>query len=264
MNNKIRHRLRKRFGQNFLQDEWVLQKIVRHIAPKTQDYLVEIGPGQGALTDKLISHCHHLTLIEIDRDLVSLLRERYRTFRSVSIHQADVLKFNFDNLDRSQQSLRIIGNLPYNISTPLLFKLFKHLDSITDMTFMLQKEVVMRMTADVGQRNYGRLSIMTQYYCDAQLLFLVPPEAFFPIPKVESAVVQLSPRQQPFLQANHIDQLENIVRVAFSYRRKTIANALKKMLTTTEFDSLSIDPYKRPQDLSLDEYVKIANLMSLQ
>lgn len=245
---------RKRFGQHFLQDASVLQQIVASIAPKTENHLVEIGPGQGALTDYLIGKTKQLDLIEIDRDLIAILQEKFGDH--ASIYEGDVLAFDFKQLQGS--ALRIVGNLPYNISTPLLFHLFDFLDLIKDMHFLLQKEVVDRLTARVGSRQYSRLSVMAQYYCDTATLFLVEPEAFSPPPKVRSALIRLQPKQRTD-QAKDMSVFHKVVREAFQYRRKTLSNSLKKLVSADQLRALGIDPKRRPQELTVEEYVQISN-----
>jgi len=251
---------RKRFGQHFLIDDTVLQRIVEAIAPQVDDHLVEIGPGKGALTEYLIPLAKKLDLIEIDRDLVALLNKSFEHCDRIIIHSADVLEFDFSTLDDKQHRLRVVGNLPYNISTPLLFKLFGYGNLIQDMYFMLQKEVVERLTATVGASNYGRLSVMSQYYCTSEMLFIVKPTAFKPPPNVYSAVIRIQPRA-PTLPANDLKLFGQIVREAFSHRRKTIHNAVKKIVPAELFEKLNINPQLRPQELGVEEFVKISNAM---
>lgn len=248
---------RKRFGQHFLTDTYFLQSFSKAIAPQADDHLVEIGPGQGALTDYLVGSTQSFDLIEIDRDLVPLLQKKYGS--QVTIYEGDVLNFDFRQLANNQQ-LRVVGNLPYNISTPLLFHLFDQLDVIQDMYFLLQKEVVDRLCAQPGDHEYGRLSVMSQFHCTANDLMTVPPEAFNPPPKVQSAFVQLLPREKP-LQVNSLETLSTIVREAFNYRRKTLSNSLKRWISAEKLKTLNIDPKKRPQELSVEEYIKISNAM---
>jgi 16S rRNA (adenine1518-N6/adenine1519-N6)-dimethyltransferase len=190
------HQARKRFGQNFLHDQGVIGRIIRQINPKQGDHLVEIGPGQGALTDHLLSAANELDVVELDRDLIPILRTMFFRYDDLRIHEADALKFDFSSLKNDDRPLRIVGNLPYNISTPLIFHLLAHAGLIQDMHFMLQKEVVERMSAGAGENNYGRLGIMTQYFCKVQALFVVGPGAFNPAPKVDSAIVRLTPYKE--------------------------------------------------------------------
>ncbi len=244
---------RKRFGQNFLQDPQLIAKIIAAIKVKPEDRVVEIGPGRGALTRPLLAAATNLTVIEIDRDLASQLRLLYP---DLNVIEMDVLKQDISALG---QQLRIVGNLPYNISTPILFRLFEHLPQIVDMHFMLQLEVVERMIAAPNTKTYGRLSIMTQYYCDAKLLFTVPPEAFIPRPKVNSAIVQLTPKQAP-LRAVDEALFSALVTQAFSMRRKTLRNALKPYIPdVSSFDTLGIEPSRRPETLELVEFIRLAN-----
>jgi 16S rRNA (adenine1518-N6/adenine1519-N6)-dimethyltransferase len=246
-------RSRKRFGQNFLVDA---------IDPKPGDRIVEIGPGHGELTGELAKSGCRLDVIEIDRDLIADLRCRYP---ALNVIEADVLKYDFSGLAKEVRargkSLRIVGNLPYNISTPLLFKLFGHLADIRDMHFMLQLEVVERMTAGPSSGNYGRLSVMTRYYCETEKLFSVPATAFRPKPRVTSAIIRLRPRQSGE-RADDVAVLEAMVTEAFSRRRKTIRNALKSFLSEAEIASLSLDSNLRPENLSLSDYVTCANYVS--
>lgn len=258
------HQARKRFGQNFLQDQHIIDRIIREIAPKKDDHLLEIGPGQGALTRQLAMSGARLDCIELDRDLAEHLRHKYRDYSNVRIHQHDILKFDISDLIDADEKkpIRIIGNLPYNISTPVLFHLLKYYEHIKDMSFMLQLEVVERMSAGVGEKNYGRLSLMLQYFCEAQKLFNVPPQAFTPQPKVNSAIVRLTPHGQLPLPAQNVDDLKLVVRTAFNHRRKTLRNSLKTLISNELLVSLAIDTTLRPENLSLGDYVKISDAIS--
>lgn len=247
---------RKRFGQNFLVDPGLIGKIIRSFNVDAADRVVEIGPGQGALTEHLVTADCDLTLIEIDRDLSATLSERFPTARLIN---EDVIKADFSELIPNGP-VRIIGNLPYNISTPLLFRLFQHLTLISDMHFMLQLEVVDRMTADSSSKSYGRLSVMTQLYCETEKLFEVPPEAFNPRPKVQSAIVRLAPRTHPYDADPAV--VEQILIQAFSSRRKTIRNALKGLLTESEIESLGMSPTLRPENLTVEDYIACSHLVS--
>ena len=262
-----KHQPRKRFGQNFLHDERVIDNIIKAVSPQATDTLVEIGPGQGALTDALVANAKHITLIEIDRDLVEQLRQRYQHLDNVTIISQDVLTFDFATLARNGETLRIVGNLPYNISTPLIFHLLTYHKLISDMHFMLQKEVVERMASVPGEKSWGRLGIMTQYYTQAQFLFSVPPEAFSPAPKVESAIVRLQPYSDIPVKADNEKMLATVVRTAFNQRRKTLRNALKpliKDLSSTELESATgIDMGLRPEMLSLTNFIHLSNQISL-
>ncbi|MCP5161372.1 MAG: 16S rRNA (adenine(1518)-N(6)/adenine(1519)-N(6))-dimethyltransferase RsmA [Hahellaceae bacterium] len=254
------HQARKRFGQNFLQDHGIIDKIVRGIAPKAGDNLVEIGPGLGALTEVLLEEGDgHLNVVELDRDLIPGLRVKFFNYPGFTIHEADALKFDFNTLATPERPLRLVGNLPYNISTPLIFHLLEHTRNIKDMHFMLQKEVVERLGAHPGDSNYGRLSIMAQYYCRVQPLFIVPPHAFKPQPKVDSAIVRLSPHAQLPWPTKDTYWLERVVKTAFAQRRKTLRNALGTLLDAQSLKQLDVDPVRRPETLSLQEYVRLAD-----
>ncbi len=255
------HYARKRFGQNFLQDPGVILNIVSAVAPQEGQRLVEIGPGMGAITRLLLEAAGELDVVELDRDLIPKLQASCGALGELRIHQADALKFDFGELAGGDGKLRIVGNLPYNISTPLLFHLFAFLPQIEDMHFMLQKEVVERLCADVGDNNYGRLSIMTRYYCEAENLFTVPPEAFQPAPKVDSAIVRLVPKPDSARQARDPAHLRELVTQAFNQRRKTLRNTLKGRISVPELESLDIDPGQRPQELSLANYTAISNFL---
>lgn len=255
---KAGHQARKRFGQNFLQDKRIIERIINAIAPKEDDSLVEIGPGLGALTEPLLQKAGKLDVVEIDRDLIPVLKTQFFSFSGFNIHHSDALEFDFTSL-KQDKPLRLVGNLPYNISTPIIFHLLKQPDIILDMHFMLQKEVVERLAANPGGKDYGRLSIMAQYHCKVEQLFVVPPTAFKPEPKVDSAIVKLTPHtQKPYL-AHDEKQLAHVVREAFHMRRKTLKNNLKSIISSDELDKLGIDSSLRPEKISLKEYVSIAN-----
>ncbi|AOS96754.1 Ribosomal RNA small subunit methyltransferase A [Microbulbifer aggregans] len=261
MDHFFEHKARKRFGQNFLVDENIIERIVRAIAPKEEDRLVEIGPGQGAITELLLKRCPSLTAVELDRDLIPLLKFKFRDYPDFSIIEQDALKFDFGSLAGDDQ-LRIVGNLPYNISTPLLFHLLGFRGKIRDMHFMLQKEVVDRLSAVPGNKSYGRLSVMVQYHCRVQGLFPVPPQSFRPAPKVDSAIVRLVPHANPPYPADDEDLLERLVNVAFQQRRKTLRNAIKPLYPDLDVSELSIDASRRPETLSVKEFVELANHLS--
>lgn len=256
------HQARKRFGQNFLHDQQVIDRIIREIAPRPEDHLLEIGPGQGALTKQLARSGARLDCVELDRDLAEHLRHQYRDYDNVRIHQQDILKFDLHDLDLGDKRIRIIGNLPYNISTPVLFHLLQYYEKIQDMNFMLQLEVVERMSAGVGDKNYGRLSLMLQYFCEAEKLFNVPPQAFIPQPKVNSAIVRLSPHSTLPVPARDVDCLKLVVRTAFNQRRKTLRNSLKTLISAEDLGELAIDMKLRPENLSLSDYVRISDAVS--
>lgn len=256
------HRARKRFGQNFLRDRGIISATVRAIGPRPGDRLVEIGPGQGALTEPLVEATGgHLTVIELDRDLIPGLRVQFFNQPGFIIHEADALAFDFQDLRGDGPALRVVGNLPYNISTPLISHLLAAGDAIVDMHFMLQKEVVERLAAPAAGSDRGRLSVLAQYYCRVDSLFSVPPEAFVPQPKVESAIVRLTPHEALPYPAKDEALLFGVVREAFAQRRKTLRNNLKGRLDAAAFDTLEIDPTRRPQTLSVEEFVRIANYL---
>jgi 16S rRNA (adenine1518-N6/adenine1519-N6)-dimethyltransferase len=253
------HRPRKRFGQHFLSDPGVIDAIVQAINPKPGDTVVEIGPGRGAITEPLARRAGHLHCVELDRDLAATLRRRFGSRDNVTIHEADALTFDFCTLG---DSLRIVGNLPYNISTPLLFHLIEGRDCISDMHFMLQKEVVDRMTAGPGSKTYGRLGIMLGCHLSVEALFDVGPQCFDPPPAVVSAVVRLMPLGSSRPAIDDEKLLGRLVATAFSQRRKTLRNALKTMLDDSELRSLGIDPGKRPESIPVSAYVALANYVS--
>ena len=255
------HRARKRFGQNFLHDPGVISEIVASINPKQGEHLVEIGPGQGALTVDVLERAGRLDVVELDRDLIPALLLRFGLNPNFHIHEADALTFDFARLKTDDRPLRIIGNLPYNISTPLIFHLLSFAGNIQDMHFMLQKEVVQRLAGAPGEKHYGRLGIMAQYYCKVDYLFTVGPGAFKPAPKVDSAIVRMTPYHELPHPCKDIPKLEQIVRDAFSQRRKTIRNTLRQHLKAAELETLAIDPAARPEVLSLAEFVRIADYL---
>lgn len=256
-----RHLPRKRFGQNFLIDAQIIGEIVKAVAPERDDCVVEIGPGLGALTEPLVRRLAHLNVVEIDRDIVARLKQRDFAAQ-LSIHQGDALAFDFGALaERSGKKLKVVGNLPYNISTPLLFHLATYADRVVDMHFMLQKEVVERMVAEPGTADFGRLSVMLQYLFVIDGLFGVPPEAFDPPPKVDSAVVRLIPRDPATLLARNPVRFAEIVALAFSQRRKMLRNTLKGVVDDALFAELGIAPTARAETLSVDDYVRIANAL---
>lgn len=259
--NTVVHQARKRFGQNFLVDQNIIDAIISAIAPKPDQNLIEIGPGQGALTAPLLSQCPSLTILELDRDLIPLLESKFQQFPNLAIHQGDALKTDFSQFYIEGKPLRIVGNLPYNISTPLLFHLLESYHKIQDMYFMLQREVVERLSAVPGEKNYGRLSVMAQYHCEVQPLFLVPATAFRPIPKVESAIVLIKPYQKKPFVAKDLKHLATLVRCCFQQRRKTIKNSLKQFLSTEQMNQLDIDLSLRPQNLSVEKFVQLSNQM---
>lgn len=253
-------RPRKRFGQNFLQDNLVIHQICQAIQPRQGEYLVEIGPGQGALTRELLKITGQLIAIELDRDLIAPLRKACSRLGNLTILQQDILTVNWHALAEDKGRLRLVGNLPYNISSALLFHCFAAIETIQDMHFMLQLEVAERLTAAPGCKAYGRLSVMAQYFCQPLILFHVPPTAFFPQPKVMSAVVRLLPHTPPLLAKDFL-LFSEIVQVAFSQRRKTLTNALKPYISASQLEALEIAPNLRPENLTLVDFVTIANFL---
>ena len=241
---------RKRFGQHFLKDPNILQKIIRMLALQSSDRVIEIGPGQGAFTHYLLEKVVHLDAVELDRDLVAFLQNHFDQ-RKLTVHSGDALEFNFSALSKKPADLRIVGNLPYNISTPILFHLFSQIDCIFDMHFMLQKEVVLRLTAKIGTADYGRLAVMSQYFCDNTYLFTVSPHAFNPPPKVDSAIVRLVPKRDNRLNSQQFSAFSAVVKEAFNYRRKKLANGLKRFIDSKQLIALNINPDVRPQNISV-------------
>jgi 16S rRNA (adenine1518-N6/adenine1519-N6)-dimethyltransferase len=263
MTNGRPHQARKRFGQNFLHDQGVIQRIIDAIHPVNEDHLLEIGPGQGALTRPLADSGARLDCVELDRDLADFLQKQFSGRDNVTIIQQDVLKFDLASLvDGEEPVLRVIGNLPYNISTPVMFHLLKRHTLIRDMVFLLQLEVVQRLAAKPGDKNYGRLGLMTQYYCDVQHLFNVPSAAFTPRPKVSSAIVRLVPHQQFPVAARDVGCLQVVIRTAFNQRRKTLKNSLKAIISEERLMSLPLEMGQRPENLSLEDYVLISDALS--
>ncbi|KIO50344.1 16S rRNA (adenine(1518)-N(6)/adenine(1519)-N(6))-dimethyltransferase RsmA [Nitrosospira sp. NpAV] len=256
----MQHIPRKRFGQNFLIDSKIVADIVDAIHPGRDDLLVEIGPGLGALTRPLLQSLDHLHAVEIDRNIVERLHREFSE-RYLTIHSADALEFDFQALGKN---LRVVGNLPYNISTPILFHLAQFADSIRDMHFMLQKEVVARMVAQPSTSDYGRLSVMLQYRFEMERLFVVSPDCFRPAPKVESAIVRMIPRRQPLIEADKENVFAGIVSAAFSQRRKTLRNTLHGYLKPEDYTALEIDPGKRAENLSVAQFATIADYLGEQ
>jgi len=255
----MHHSPRKRFGQNFLVDQQIIAQIIAEIYPQKGDRIIEIGPGLGALTRPLLQAIDHLDVVEIDRDIVNRLEKEF-TPEKLTIHATDALKFDFSTL--LGDKLRIVGNLPYNISTPLLFHLSQFPEHILDMHFMLQKEVVERMVGMPATSEYGRLSVMLQYRFDMEYVFSVPAESFRPIPKVESAIVRMIPRHPSALKAKDEILFSQIVAAAFSQRRKTLRNTLHYYLEADDFSALGIDPGLRAENLAVEEFVAIANFLA--
>jgi len=262
MNSKthLGHQAKKRFGQNFLHNDAVISDIVDAINPEPGENLVEIGPGLGALTEPVVERAEKLSVIELDRDLAHRLRHHPFLAPHLTIYETDALNFNFGEL-AEQQPLRIFGNLPYNISTPLIFHLLTFKDQVQDMHFMLQKEVVERMASGPDCKAYGRLSIMTQYQCQVIPVMEIGPEAFKPAPKVDSAIVRLVPHQHISNPVKDINALNTVCLAAFNQRRKTIRNSFKKLLTVEQLESVGIDANLRPENLTLDNYITLANFI---
>jgi 16S rRNA (adenine1518-N6/adenine1519-N6)-dimethyltransferase len=255
------HRPRKRFGQNFLHDAQVIERIVRAIDPKPEQHLVEIGPGKGAITAPLLRRVGQMDAVELDWDLVPLLQRQCDGVGELRVHQADALRFDFCSL-AGGGPLRVTGNLPYNISTPLIFHLLGQAHCIKDMHFMLQREVVERMAAEPGGGDYGRLSVMVQYRCAVTPLFDIGPDAFDPPPKVHSTLVRLVPHATPPVHVDDESDLSAIVAQAFSQRRKTVRNALRSLLEEGDIRAAGVDPGTRPEHLGLNDFAALSNRLS--
>jgi 16S rRNA (adenine1518-N6/adenine1519-N6)-dimethyltransferase len=264
MSELYQHRARKRFGQNFLHDAGIIHRILRAIHARPDQHLLEIGPGQGAITEGLLGSGARLDVIELDQDLIPLLKMRFGLDPKFTLHQGDALKFDFARLVEGGEKLRVVGNLPYNISTPLIFHLLDHAAVIEDMHFMLQKEVVERMAAGPGGGDWGRLSIMVQYHCRVEHLFNVGPGAFNPPPKVDSAIVRLVPHAVLPHPAKDHRLLERVVREAFNQRRKTLRNTLKNLLDAQAIEAAGVDGSLRPEQLDLAAFVRLADQLALQ
>ena len=264
MNNKVHlgHTARKRFGQNFLNDQSVIDNIVAAIDPRPQDHIVEIGPGLGALTEPVAAKIDSMSVVELDRDLVERLKKHPQLKDKLTIHQGDALQFDFAALAKPGQRLKVFGNLPYNISTPLMFHLFEQIDIIENMHFMLQKEVVLRLCAKPNTKAYGRLSVMAQYYCKMIPVLEVGPHCFVPAPKVHSAVLRLEPYRELPYPADDLKSLQVVVTQAFSMRRKTIRNSLRGMINSDEMAELGVDSTCRAEQISLKQFVELANFFN--
>jgi len=263
MSNKVHlgHTARKRFGQNFLTDANVINRIVGAISPDNDHVMVEIGPGLGALTEPVASGIDKLTVVELDKDLVARLHEHPTLKDKLEIHQGDALKFDFSQLVEEGRQMKVFGNLPYNISTPLMFHLFEFAEQIENMHFMLQKEVVLRLSASPGTKAYGRLTVMAQYHCQVMPVLEVPPHSFTPAPKVDSAVIRLVPFKVKPWPCKDVEQLRHLTTTAFHMRRKTLRNNLKHLITDEEFADLGIDATLRPEQITVQQYVAMANLV---
>jgi 16S rRNA (adenine1518-N6/adenine1519-N6)-dimethyltransferase len=256
----MKHIPRKRFGQNFLTDQAVLHDIIRAIDPRPDDIMVEIGPGLGAMTRLLLDSLNQLHVVELDRDLVARLQKTFDPDKLI-IHAGDALQFDFASIAASPgEKLRVVGNLPYNISSPLLFHLTEVAPRVRDQHFMLQKEVVERMVAEPGSKAFGRLSVMLQWRYQMDLLFVVPPTAFDPPPKVDSAIVRMIPIAQPL--ACDAKILEQVVTKAFSQRRKVLRNCVAGMFTENELIDAGVDPQARPEAVPMEQFVALANRLA--
>lgn len=265
MNSKthLGHTARKRFGQNFLHDDQIIQSIVAAINPQANDFLIEIGPGLGALTEPVAEQIEHLTVIELDRDLAERLRHHPFLHQKLTIIEQDVMRFDFQQLaQQAEKPLRIFGNLPYNISTPLMFHLFQYHDVIQDMHFMLQKEVVNRLCAGPNSKAYGRLTIMAQYFCQVIPVLEVPPSAFKPAPKVDSAVVRLVPHKVLPYPVKDLYWLNRVCTQAFNQRRKTLRNSLMDLFTAEQLVELEIKLTDRAENLTIADYARLANWLA--
>ena len=255
----MQHRAKKRFGQNFLVDTNIIDKIIHSINPQAEDHIIEIGPGLGALTQPLLKTLNRLDAIELDRDVIPQLKTLEGS-EKLHIHNIDVLAFDFTEFKRSNfehGKLRITGNLPYNISTAVLFHLVSHRNCIHDLHFMLQKEVVERIAATTGSSDYGRLSVMMQLYFRISPLFTVAPQCFRPVPRVQSAIVRMVPRTSLAITNDEHDAFAALVRQAFSQRRKTLKNTLRGLCDSGQIDAAGIDPGKRPQELGVEDYISL-------
>lgn len=255
----MEHRARKRFGQNFLHDQAIIERIVRTINPKPDENIVEIGPGLGALTLPLLEAAGSMTAIELDRDLIPKVEAAAQGVGDLTVRSADAMHVDFTALSEELGGpLRVIGNLPYNIATPLLFHLFEHKTAITDMHFMLQKEVVERMASEAGGSHYGRLSVTTQYHCRVVLRFLVPPTSFTPAPKVDSAIVSLYPHTQPPFDCGSEKMLATVISTAFSQRRKTLRNSLRELMDEKAIEACGLNPTIRPERITLEGFAALS------
>lgn len=253
---------KKNLGQHFLTDQNIIDKIVLAVNPKPDDFLVEIGPGQGAITFPLLKKHGSLTVIEFDRDLITPLMESAEGIGDLTIIHKDVLKVDFTKLAADRPAIRLVGNLPYNISTPILFHVLEHAPAVRDMHFMLQKEVIDRMAAEPGSKVYGRLTVMLQARCEVTPLFMVPPHAFRPPPKVDSAVVRLVPLPGDKIQITDAVLFENLVRDAFGQRRKTIRNAMQALCSSEDIEAVGLRPDARAEQLPVSDFIKLANFLA--
>ena len=261
-----RHKARKRFGQNFLVDEQIIERISGLFATPSspehgpQHALIEIGPGRGALTAALLKHNISLTALELDRDLIPVLQTKFSHHRHFTLLQGDALQTDFSEVAQ-RKPVRLVGNLPYNVATPLIFKLLDSIGNIIDMHFMLQWEVVARLCAQPGDNHYGQLSVVVQNLCEVKALFQVPPAAFSPAPKVESGFAALTPRASPLVATAHHSAFNTLVKTAFAHRRKTLRNNLKGVLSDAQIEAAGIDPGARAETLSLEDYATLTALL---
>ncbi|WMY97143.1 MAG: 16S rRNA (adenine(1518)-N(6)/adenine(1519)-N(6))-dimethyltransferase RsmA [Arsenophonus sp.] len=265
MNKKIYqgHFPRKRFGQFFLTDPFIVKNIIKSFNPKNNQEIIEIGPGLGSLTLPLIKHVKHITVIELDRNLAFRLMMHPELKNKLTILQNDAMKIDFSIFSQSKgKKIRILGNLPYNISIPLIFHLFNYINTITDMYFMLQKEVVNRLVTKKNMKTYGHLSIMTQYFCKIENILKVSPSSFTPIPKVESGIVRLIPHKKKHYPICNVKILSFITKLAFNQRRKIIRNSLQKIFTIQDFKKLNINPENRAENISIKKYCELANFIA--
>ncbi|VFP80072.1 16S rRNA (adenine(1518)-N(6)/adenine(1519)-N(6))-dimethyltransferase RsmA [Candidatus Erwinia haradaeae] len=265
MINQLHHiyHAKKRFGQHFLHDQYIINAIINAIYPQYWQVMLEIGPGLGALTEKIEPLVNRLTVIEIDRDLTLHLKNNSRLKQKINIFNQDALIFDFSDFSKKQgQLLRIFGNLPYNISTPLIFYIFSHINAIHDMHFMLQEEVANRLLANPGNKNYGRLSVMSQYYCQIFPVISVPANALTPTPKVNSTVVRLTPIRAITQSPNRIHALHRITKAAFNQRRKKISNSLQYLISVDELIKMNISPDLRAENISVLQYCQLADWLT--
>lgn len=254
---------KKSLGQNFLQDPNIIRKIIEAVAIKANDTVIEIGPGRGALTEHILQLTEHCHVIEIDRDLIAYWQQRRAEGASLVVHPNNILKFDLTEIiEQSVGKVKVIGNLPYNISSPVLFHLMQYADRFESQTVMLQKEVVDRMAASPGNKQYGRLSVMLQQRYKIESLFKVPAQAFFPAPKVESAIAQLTSLDQQKHPVEDHPKFAALVKQAFSQRRKTLRNTLKGLIEVDQIEALGIDPTARAETLSVDDFARMSNVLA--
>ncbi len=251
------HVARKRFGQHFLKDHTIISRLVQAIRPLPGQHIIEIGPGQGALTFPLLQQCRKMIAVELDRDLIEDLKQQSRHFGELELINQDILQLDLKEIN-ADPPFRLVGNLPYNISTPLMFHLLEYPALIEDMHFMVQKEVAQRIIAQPNNKHYGRLSVMMSYYCASEVLFEVPPSAFSPPPKVDSAIIRLKPHVQPEVQVDDIQRLQQVVKTSFNQRRKTISNSLKTLIDRASLERMHINPSARAENLTLAEFALIS------